>query len=108
MLTYNSDGTTTVVDSLNTARNYSYSNVIGVTKNTGSTRPAGVGSATAVTALTYDANGNVASRTDFNGNLNTYVYNLTRNLETRRTEAVGSQSTQVKEQARAIAGNSMK
>jgi YD repeat-containing protein len=108
MLTYNSDGTTTVVDSLNTARNYSYSNVIGVTKNTGSTRPAGVGSATAVTALAYDANGNVASRTDFNGNLNTYVYNLTRNLETRRTEAVGSQSTQVKEQARAIAGNSMK
>jgi YD repeat-containing protein len=41
-------------------------------------------------STTYDANGNVASRTNFNGNVTTYVYDLTRNLETSRTEASGT------------------
>ena len=36
-----------------------------------------------------DNNGNVASRTDFNGRLTTYTYDLTRNLEIRRLEASG-------------------
>lgn len=40
--------------------------------------------------MTYDANGNFASRTDFNGNKTTYIYDLARNLETSRTEAVGT------------------
>jgi len=35
-------------------------------------------------------NGNVASRTDWNGNLTTYQYDLARNLETSRTEAAGT------------------
>ncbi|MEF8720156.1 MAG: RHS repeat domain-containing protein [Candidatus Accumulibacter necessarius] len=38
---------------------------------------------------TYDDNGNLASRTDFNGRLTTYTYELSRNLETRRVEASG-------------------
>lgn len=38
---------------------------------------------------TYDANGNVASKTDFNGNITNYTYDLARNLEINRTEAVG-------------------
>jgi len=39
--------------------------------------------------VTYDANGFVASRTDFNGNVTTYVNN-SRGLQTSRTEAVGT------------------
>ena len=37
---------------------------------------------------TYDANGFIASRTDFNGNQTTYINNA-RGLQTSRTEAVG-------------------
>jgi YD repeat-containing protein len=39
-------------------------------------------------ALSYDANGNIASRTDFNGNRTNYSYDLARNLETSRTEGL--------------------
>ncbi|MEF8770933.1 DUF6531 domain-containing protein [Candidatus Accumulibacter contiguus] len=39
--------------------------------------------------FTYDANGNLSTRTDFNGRLDTYTYDLPRNLETRRVEASG-------------------
>ena len=38
----------------------------------------------------YDANGNITSRTDFNGRHITYVYDQDRNLETSRTEASGT------------------
>ena len=38
--------------------------------------------------MTYDANGNIASRTDFDGHQTTYVYDMTRNLETSRTEGL--------------------
>lgn len=41
-------------------------------------------------AATYDNNGNPASTTDYNNNLTTYAYDLTRNLETSRTEAYGT------------------
>ncbi len=39
---------------------------------------------------TFGPNGNIASRTDWNGNVTTYQYDLARNLETSRTEASGS------------------
>ena len=38
--------------------------------------------------MTYDGNGNVSSRTDFNGNKACYDYNLSRSLETARVEGV--------------------
>ena len=41
-------------------------------------------------ALGYDTNGNVNSRTDFLNNQTTYIFDLTRNLETSRTEGLGS------------------
>jgi len=44
----------------------------------------------ATTVLTYDANGNVASITDFNGSVTIYTYDTTRNLETSHTEASGT------------------
>jgi RHS repeat-associated protein len=38
----------------------------------------------------FDTNGNVSSQTDFNGATTTYTYNLSRNIETSRTEASGT------------------
>ncbi|EXI66564.1 MAG: Cell wall-associated polypeptide CWBP200 [Candidatus Accumulibacter adjunctus] len=38
----------------------------------------------------YDANGNLASQTDYNGTRTHHTYDLSRNLETRRAEAVGT------------------
>jgi YD repeat-containing protein len=38
----------------------------------------------------YDANGNVSLRTDFKGVQTSYTYDLTRNLELTRVEAVGT------------------
>jgi len=44
-------------------------------------------------AVSYDTNGNSASRTDFNGNLTCYGYDLSRNLETVRVEGFAAGST---------------
>ena len=81
---------TTVTDPLGTARTYTFQTILGVVKNTGISQPGGSGCGPAASALTYDANGNIASRTDFNGAVTTYTYDLTRNLETSRTEAAGT------------------
>jgi len=90
-LTYNvAEAQTTVTDPLGTVRTYGFQTIVGVVKNTAFTQPAGSGTGTATNATTYDANGNIASRTDFNGNLTNYSYDLTRNLETSRTEGFGT------------------
>jgi len=79
-----------VTDPLSTSRTYSFANVLGVVKNTGISQPCAACGGAAANALTYDPNGNVSSRTDFNGNVTNYAYDLTRNLETSRTEAYGT------------------
>jgi YD repeat-containing protein len=90
-LTYNVSGAqTTVTDPLGTVRTHGFQTTVGVVKNTAQTQPAGLGTGSATNATTYDANGNIASRTDFNGNLTSYSYDLTRNLETSRSEAFGT------------------
>ena len=81
---------TTVTDARGTARTYNFQTILGVQKSTGSNQPGGSGCGPASSGLTYDAKSNVATRTDFNGNITTYTYDLTRNLETRRVEASGS------------------
>jgi YD repeat-containing protein len=83
----NGNSTTSVTDPRSNNRSYGFSTLIGVVKNTGITGQPCDG---CTAAYTYDANGNVASRTDFNGNQTTYVYDLTRNLETSRTEGLTS------------------
>lgn len=92
-LVYNTDGSgnptsTVVTDSLGNVRTHNFTTVLGVAKSTGQSQPAGSGCAAAASALTYDANGNVTSRVDFNGNKTTYVYDMARNLETSRTEGL--------------------
>ena len=87
---YNSDGSATVIDALNTVRTYDFQAILGVAKRTGVTQPCAVCGGTAAQNVTYDANGNIVTKTDFNGVVTTYVYDLTRNLETSRTEAYGT------------------
>jgi YD repeat-containing protein len=81
---------TTITDALGTVRSYGVTSVQGVTKNTGVDQPCSSGCGASAAAMTYDANGNIASRTDFNGNKMTYVYDLPRNLETQRVEGLTS------------------
>jgi YD repeat-containing protein len=87
-LVFNADGSTTVTDALNTARTYHFQTLLGVVKPKGQSQPGGSGCGASASALTYDANGNVSSRTDFNNNRTNYSYDLTRNLETSRTEGL--------------------
>lgn len=92
-LDYAPDGSkTAITDPLGVIRITHFTTVLGVVKATGSDQPGGVGCSAASSAMTYDANGNIASRTDFNGNLSCYAYDLSRNLETVHIEgrAAGS------------------
>jgi YD repeat-containing protein len=89
-LVYNADGSTTVTDALNTARTYQFQTLLGVVKSKGQSQPGGSGCGASASALNYDANGNVSSRTDFNGHRTDYTYDLSRNLETSRTEGLSA------------------
>ncbi|WP_230874700.1 RHS repeat-associated core domain-containing protein [Methylomonas sp. LL1] len=88
-LNYAQDGSNTVItDPLGTIRTTRFTTVLGVVKATGSDQPAGAGCAASASNLGYDTNGNIASRTDFNGNLSCHAYDLNRNLETVRVEGL--------------------
>ena len=87
-LVYGADQTT-VADPLGTERVYGFQTIQGVMRSTGTTQPGGSGCGASSSSQSYDANGNVASRSDFNGNVTIYDYDPSRNLETRRTEASG-------------------
>lgn len=82
---YESSTATTVTDPLNKSRIYSmesYSGVSHVSNISGGVCP----TCGRAMSSTFDANGNVASRLEFNGNLTCYSYDLSRNLETVRVE----------------------
>jgi YD repeat-containing protein len=91
-LSYSSAGgitTTTVTDPLGTVRPYVFQLTFNTFKNGSISGPACP--SCGPTAQTFDANGNVATKTDWNGNITAYnSYDLTRNLETSRTEAAGT------------------
>jgi YD repeat-containing protein len=76
------------VDPLGTSRSYQFKQILSSVTPTSVTQPAASGNGTASVSYTYDANGNVASRTDYNGNRTNYTYDLTRNLETQRVEGL--------------------
>jgi YD repeat-containing protein len=79
---------TTMIDALDTATKFSFSTVSGLLKGAGRSQPAGSGCAASTSAQTYDANGNIDSRDDFNGNRICYANDLSRNLETARVEGL--------------------
>ena len=86
-IAYNSNGSSTVTD----ANGNQYT--IGVTTQFGLMKASGVTGAPAPSlggsAFTYDANGFIASKADFDGNVTTYTHDA-RGDETSRTEASGT------------------
>jgi len=80
---------------LTNSRVYAFALSNGVVKNTSVVDPA-TGQPTPCIdcggsgATTFDTNGNVSSRTDWNGNKTCFGYDLARNLETRRIEGLAS------------------
>jgi YD repeat-containing protein len=86
----NTNGTTTMTNPLNSQTTYGFQVINGVHFATSQSQPAGAGCGPASSSSSYDANGNVTSRMDFDGNVTTYSYDVTRNLETQRVEAYGT------------------
>lgn len=86
----NGTGSSAVTDALGTTRTTNFQTILGVARNIGESQPGGSGCGPASSAITYDANANVASRADFNGNKTCYAYDLTRNLEIARVEGVAA------------------
>jgi YD repeat-containing protein len=85
-IVYNTDGSADVTDPRGETRNFTFQNILGALKPTGITgSPSPAGGAP---VQGHDANGNVTSRTDWNGNRTDYTYDLARNLETSRTEGL--------------------
>ena len=89
-LTYNTDGTTTVTNPLGKQTTYHFTTIHGVRKVTQVEGHPTASCEGANKTYSYDANGNVSSKTDWNGVTTTYTYDLNRNLELTRTEAAGT------------------
>ncbi len=75
-----------VAASSSSTRTYTFQTILGAVRNTGVSGPACP--TCGPTAQTFDANGNLSSRTDWNGNRTNYTNDLARNLETSRTEGL--------------------
>lgn len=86
----NSGNIVMITDPLGTQRNYEISTILGVQRVTAQSQPGGAGCAAASQNATFDNNGNVKTRTDFNGSVTSYQFDPTRNLEIRRIEAFGT------------------
>lgn len=84
---YKTDGSATVTDALGNQHGYTFTTQFDVVKPTSVTGSANKG--LGAKAFTYDANGFVASKTDFNGNVTTFVRDA-EGQETSRTEAAGT------------------
>lgn len=82
-------GTTSVVGALAAVHSYDFQVAAGMFRVTRDVRSCS-GCVTATATYTYDANGNVATYRDFNGNQTNYTWDLARNLEISRTEAAGT------------------
>ncbi|NVD97746.1 RHS repeat protein [Massilia sp. BJB1822] len=89
LMAYPSDSRTIVTDPLGTQRIYDHVQALGVKKMFGITQPATGGMPAASTVISYDANGNLVGFRDFDYAMTSYVYDLSRNLEIRKTEAAG-------------------
>jgi RHS repeat-associated protein len=88
---YGTNYSATVIDPLGTSRSYTFGfDSPSHNMDTGQTQPAASGSGNVTQSETYDSHGNPATLTDYNGDVTHYVYDLTRNLETSRTEAYGT------------------
>jgi YD repeat-containing protein len=80
---------TTLTTPNGTAVNLGATLINGMPRVTTRSQPAGAGCDASSSSLSYDANGNIASKTDFNGIKSCHVHDLGRNLETTRIEGLG-------------------
>jgi YD repeat-containing protein len=95
-------GSVSVTDPLGKSRTYNQSLIWGAYRMTSSSALCPECDASRV----YDGDGNITSRTDFNGNQTTYVYNAQTNLETSRTEAYGTSNARTMIRAQSPLGRS--
>jgi YD repeat-containing protein len=90
-LTYGTDGNNSIItDPIGSNYTRKHQAILGVAKSVSQSQPAGAGCNAASSATTYDVNGNVASRTDFNGNKTCFAFDLNRNLEIARVEGLAA------------------
>jgi RHS repeat-associated protein len=82
--------TATVTDPLLTSRTYQFQAELSYLQDSNQAQPAASGSSTVNQTEGFDANGNVNTLTDYKGNVTKYTFDLSRNLETQRTEAYGT------------------
>ena len=87
------DGGATVTDLMGSQRVLSYRQVLGRKRMISQSQPAGSGCAASTSAMSYDANGNVASEDDFNGNRVCRSHDLSRNLESVRVQGLPTTQT---------------
>ena len=88
-LTYNTDGSVTTTNPLNKQTTYQFTTLHGVKKLTSVTGHPTTSCAGDYKAYSYDANGYLASKTDWQGNLTTYQHD-SNGRELSRTEVVGT------------------
>ena len=84
---------TQITDPNGATKNIGSTLINGVPQLTSQTQPAGSGCSASTSAQTYDANGNVASRDDFNGTRSCHANDLSRNLEAARVEGLSQNVT---------------
>jgi YD repeat-containing protein len=88
LVNYDTGGGTRVTDALGTARHYRHEMILGVKRTQRATKPS------AFSTWDYDKNGNIKSYTDYRKkNRTDFAYDLARNLEISRTEAIGTPDT---------------
>lgn len=83
---------TTVTSDTGAVSAWGSTTVLGRTALTGQSQPAGSGCAASASQQGYDANGNIASRDDFNGTRVCLAHDPGRNLETVRVEGLAGGS----------------
>ena len=88
-VTYNSDGTVSVLNELGKVANYSFQNIKGVRRITAIDGEPSLSCPSSNSTFTYEDRGLVITKTDNKGIVTTYDYN-DRGLEVSRTEASGT------------------
>jgi YD repeat-containing protein len=83
-----STGSAQVTDPLGSLLTMSFTSTPTGQRLTYLSQPGGAGCGPASSSIAYDANANVSSRINFNGQKTCYDYDLSRNLETKRVEGV--------------------
>ena len=81
---------TAVADPRNASQAMDAATINGKSYLTSQSQPAGSGCAASTSTLSYDANGNIASRDDFSGNRSCHASDLARNLQTTQVEGLAA------------------